>query len=263
MIVRRVLGVCAKTRRFAAESGVWLPAIFSTASGIECFNSAAQFSPTDHRQYPKTSHNDVYCFPSLVRHLAKKPSGGAAGGGLAFDDFSTKEMENLMEKALDHFRGELSNVRAGRASPGMLDHISVIAYGEKTPMKAVGTVIVKDPQLLGVSVFDPDTVDAVVKAIRESPLNLNPSAEGTEILVPIPKPTKEGLQGLAKVVAKEAEKCKVSVRNGRKVGLEQAKQLVSEDDKKRAEKDVQKLTDKFVGEVDRIKQVKEKELLHW
>lgn len=123
-----------------------------------------------------------------------------------------------MEKAIEHLKTELSGVRPGRASPGMLDHLTVVAYGDKMPIRAVGTVSVKDPQMLGVSVFDPETAEAVAKAIRDCPLALNPSVEGSEVLVPIPRPTQEGLAGMAKMVAKEAEKCKVGLR--RSVGVD-------------------------------------------
>ncbi|PSC69617.1 ribosome recycling factor [Micractinium conductrix] len=162
-----------------------------------------------------------------------------------------------MERALGHMQGELANIRTGRASPGMLDHLKVDVYGDRMPLKACGSVSVRDPQLLAVTVFDSDAVPAVVKAIAESPLKLNPRAEGQEVLVPIPRPTAETLAAMIKVCRAEAENAKVSVRHARKAAMDAAKKLASEDERKRVEKEVQKLTDDYIAQVESVMTKKE------
>lgn len=192
----------------------------------------------------------------------KKASAGAtasaAGDTAAFDAAPTKE---LMSKAVDHLQHELAGLRTGRATPGMLDHLKVEVYGERMPLKACGTVLVRDPQLLAVTVFDPSTLGAVQKSIHDSPLQLNPVVEGQEVLVPIPRPTQETMQAMMKVCKSEGEQAKVSVRHARKAAMDEVKKAgLSEDERHRIEKEVQKLTDDFVGQIDRIVQDKEKSI---
>eukprot|EP00803_Ostreobium_quekettii_P006075 evm.model.scf_554.5 EVM.evm.TU.scf_554.5 scf_554:72770-74035(-) len=182
---------------------------------------------------------------------------------VAYEDFSTSEVEATMQRVIERLKGELANIRPGRASPGMLDHVEVRAYGERMPLKSLAAVSVRDPQLLAATVFDPATADAVAKAIRESPLQLTAQLEegGSEILVPLPRPTREGLAAMARVAGKEAEAAKVGVRQARKAGMDAAGGLGGEDDVKRAERDVQRLTDRYIGEVERIRQAKEREIM--
>lgn len=197
----------AALRLVTRNCGRFLPAL------TPAFYSAA-FLPSTTGPFPcaRRPHDDLLELSVISRHFSKK-SGGKANAPITPEGFSLKHPQELMEKAIEHLKTELTGVRPGRASPGMLDHLTVVAYGDKMPMKAVGTVSVKDPQMLGVSVFDPETAEAVAKAIRECPMALNPSVEGSEVLVPIPRPTREGLAGMAKMVAKEAEKCKVGSKN--------------------------------------------------
>lgn len=161
---------------------------------------------------------------------------------------------------MDHLQHELSNIRTGRATSGMLDHLKVDVYGERLPLKAVGSATVRDPQLLAVTLFDPSTLDAVVAAIANSPLQLNPRAEGQEVLVPVPSPTAETLAALGKVCRAEGEAAKVAVRHVRKGAMEAAKGLASEDERRRLEREAQTLTDKYVAEVERLVEAKQKDI---
>lgn len=157
----------------------------------------------------------------------------------------------MMAKSIDHFQHELANIRMGRATPGMLDHLKVDAYGEKLPMKAVGTVSVKSPQLLAVTVFDSGLVNSVASCIASSPLELNPRVDGQEILVPIPSPTHETLEAMKKLCKGEAENAKVSIRQARKQAMSACgKEITCKDTKFSIEKQIQKLTDDFVIQVE-------------
>jgi ribosome recycling factor len=165
-----------------------------------------------------------------------------------------------MERAIEHLQHELANLRTGRATPGMLDHLKADVYGEKLPLKAVGSVSVRDAQLLVVTLFDPATVEAVVAAIAHSPLRLTPRAEGQEVLVPVPQPTAETLAALAKVCRSEGEAAKVSMRHVRKGAMEAARGAASEDERRRLEKEVQAVTDKYVAEADRLVEAKQADI---
>ena len=156
---------------------------------------------------------------------------------------------------------ELANIRMGRATPGMLDHLKVDAYGEKMPMKAVGTVTVRSPQLLAVTVFDPNLADSVASCISSSPLQFNARVEGQEVLVPIPPPTNETIDAMKKLCRSEAEAAKVSVRHTRKLAMAAASQFPSEDEQHHAEKLVQKMTDRFISEIDDIVSRKQKSIV--
>jgi len=159
----------------------------------------------------------------------------------------------MMDHAIEHLQHELANIRTGRATPGMLDHLKVEAYGERVPLKAVGTVSVRDPQLLSVTLFDPSLAEAVTSGIARSPLKLNPRAEGQEVLVPVPPPTTETLAAMGKVCKSEGENAKVSVRHARKVAMDLVRSSEApEDDRRRLEKEVQQLTDKYIEEAERL-----------
>jgi ribosome recycling factor len=166
-----------------------------------------------------------------------------------------------MLKAIDHLQHELANIRTGRATPGMLDHLKIDAYGEKLPMKAVGSVSVRDSHLLVVTLFDPTHMGAtVVSAIAKSPLKLTPRIEGQEILVPVPPPTAETVEAMRKLCKAEGEAAKVSIRHARKLALDAARALPSDDAKFLIERQVQKLTDKYIEEIEQLVASKQKDI---
>ena len=178
----------------------------------------------------------------------------ARSGGEAGDvEFDIEEYRVMMRKSVEHLQHELANIRMGRATPGMLDHLHVVAYGEKLPMKAVGTVTVKSSQLLAVTCFDPNLADSVAKCIEESPLRLRAQVEKDgQLLVPIPAPTHETIDAMLKLCKGEAEAAKVSIRNARKLANAATRSLQSKDETFAATQRIQKLTDDFIGEVEGI-----------
>jgi len=243
-----------KSRRVASSGGAvaletnTLRHVFSN-SLVGAVPPPAVFSGTQLRHYAK---------------IPKKAKGNAAstpGGGGEAVTIDLQQYEKQMNAAIEHLQHELANVRTGRATPGMLDHLKIEAYGERVPMKAVGSVSVRDSQLLAVTLFDPGLVDAVVAGIAQSPLKLNPRAEGQEILVPVPSPTAETLTVMSKMCKSEGETAKVSVRHARKVALDAVKALGSEDERRKLEKSVQQLTDKFITEADELVAMKTKDML--
>jgi ribosome recycling factor len=170
-----------------------------------------------------------------------------------------------MAAAIDHLQHELAGVRTGRANPGLLESLPVDHLGERRPLKALAAVTVRNAQVLAVSVFDPDDAAAVVKAIRDSPLALHAAAEGGELLVRLPRLTSEAVEKLVKLVHQEAEAAHVSVRRARARALDALKKAYgagagSADERKRHEKGVQRLHDKYVAEVDRHRKAKDDEL---
>jgi ribosome recycling factor len=199
-----------------------------------------------------------------LNRLAEGKGGGgaaAAAADAAADAFDLKPFQKQMAAAMEHLQHELANIRTGRATPGMLDHLKIEAYGEKMPMKAVGTVSVRDSQLLAVTMFDPGLVEAVVAGIASSPLKLNPRAEGQEVLVPVPSPTAETLAAMGKMCKGEGETAKVQIRHARKVALDAVKGMGSEDGRRRAEKEVQQLTDRYIADIEAIVAAKQKDIL--
>mgnify|MGYP002628765686 CR=1 FL=1 len=148
-----------------------------------------------------------------------------------------------------------------RATPGMLDHLHVNAYGEKLPMKAVGTVSVKSSQMLAVTCFDASLAGAVASCIEESPLKLRAQIEKDgQLLVPIPAPTHETVDAMLKLCKGEAEAAKVSIRNARKLANSATRSLQSKDETFAATQSIQKLTDEFIEEVDGILKQKAKDI---
>ncbi|KDD76311.1 ribosome recycling factor [Helicosporidium sp. ATCC 50920] len=174
-----------------------------------------------------------------------------------FDMTSTREM---MDKAIAHLQQELAGLRAGRATPAMLDHIRASVHGEHTSLKALGTAVVKSPQLLMYTPFDPDTANTIANAIRESPLGLNPRTEGSEILISIPRPTAEMLASMKKVCRTEADEAKIAIRHARKLAMDVVKKVSAKDERHRLEKEVQKVTDGYVDKVGDIEKAKEKSI---
>ncbi len=177
-----------------------------------------------------------------------------------------KSTEQRMGKSIDAFKSDLSKVRTGRAHTGILDHVIIDYYGTPTPLNQVAKVTLLDARTIGVSPFEKKMVQAVEKAIRESDLGLNPAAMGETIRVPMPALTEERRKELIKVVRHEAENARVAVRNLRRDAnhaLKEAlkKKEVSENDERRAQDEVQKLTDRHVTEIDALLQQKESELM--
>lgn len=172
-------------------------------------------------------------------------------------------LQKRMDGAIQNLKTEMSGLRTGRASVSMLEPVTVDVYGSKMPLNQVGTVGVPEPRLLTVQVWDMNNSSAVEKAIRESGLGLNPQAEGALIRVPVPELNEERRKELSKVAGQYAESARVSVRNVRRDGMDDIKKDkdLSEDDKKRLEKEVQELTDSKIKEVDDILASKEKDIM--
>ena len=180
-------------------------------------------------------------------------------------DLDLDDVERRMAGSLNSLKTEFMGLRAGRASTGMLEPIMVEAYGSKMPMTQVGNISAPEPRLLTVTVWDASLTSAVEKAIRESDLGLNPMAEGTLIRVPIPDLSEERRRDMVKVAGRYAEAARVSVRNVRRDGIEAARKmqkesLISEDELRDLETNVQKLTDDHVKMIDDALANKEREI---
>lgn len=177
-----------------------------------------------------------------------------------------KNTEARMKKSLEAFKVDLGKVRTGRAHTGLLDHVMVDYYGTPTALNQVAKITLLDARTIGVTPFEKKMVQAADKAIRDADLGLNPATMGDTIRVPMPSLTEERRRELAKVVHKEAEAARVAVRNLRRDAnhhLKEAlkKKEVSENDERRAQDDVQKLTDRHIAEIDRLLKEKEAELM--
>ena len=177
-----------------------------------------------------------------------------------------KTTEQKMLKSVDALKADLSKIRTGRAHTGLLDHIQVDYYGSMVPLSQVSQVGLGDARTITVQPWEKKMIPVVEKAIRESDLGLNPATTGDIVRVPMPVLTEQRRKELVKVVKPEGEAAKVAIRNLRRDANHHVKELlkaktISEDDDRRAEETVQKLTDRFVGEVDRIVADKEKEVL--
>eukprot|EP00879_Flechtneria_rotunda_P009228 GHRR01009661.1.p1 GENE.GHRR01009661.1~~GHRR01009661.1.p1 ORF type:complete len:268 (+),score=94.17 GHRR01009661.1:84-887(+) len=165
----------------------------------------------------------------------------AAAGAAEETDYDPEPVDRLMQQAVEHYAHELTGVRTGRANPGLIENLLVDAHGDKLPLKACGTVTVRNPQLLVVVLFDQSLAKAVEKAIRQSPLSLNPTTEGAEVLVKLPRITKESIERMVKLVNMEAEGAHQSIRRARQKGMDAIKKAfkaASTDHRKRAEKEV-------------------------
>ncbi len=177
-----------------------------------------------------------------------------------------KNTEQKMQKSIDTLKSDLSKVRTGRAHTGILDHVMVDYYGTPTQIAQVANVTLIDARTIGVQPWEKKMLQSIEKAIRESDLGLNPSSVGDLIRVPTPALTEERRKEMVKLVKNEGENAKIAIRNIRRDANEGLKKLlkdkaISEDDERRAQDDVQKLTDKFVAEIDRLVVEKEKEVL--
>ena len=174
-----------------------------------------------------------------------------------------KDSRAGMEKALESTRREFATVRSGKASPSMLDVVRVDAYGSMLPLNQVATVNSPEPRLLLVTPFDKGQTKAIEKAIRESGLGLEPSTQGNVIRVPLPQMNEQRRKELVKLVHKYAEEGRIAIRHARTHGRDLLKKLdgAPEDDKKHAEKDLQKVHDEYVGKIDAIVKSKEAEIM--
>ena len=180
--------------------------------------------------------------------------------------FDIADVKRRMDGALNALKHELGGLRTGRASSSLLEPVHVEAYGASMSLSQVATVSVPEPRLISVQVWDRGMVGAVEKAIRSAGLGLNPVTDGQMIRLPIPELTEERRKELAKLVGQYAEKAKVAVRNVRRDGMDHLKQDekkhdISEDERKRLEHEVQKLTDDTIKEIDELAHAKEKEIL--
>jgi len=177
-----------------------------------------------------------------------------------------KTAEQKMAKSLDALKHDLAKVRTGRAHTGLLDHIHVDYYGSMMPLNQVANVTLADARTIGVQPFEKKMIPVVEKAIRDSDLGLNPATSGDLIRIPMPALTEERRKELTKVVHKEAEAARIAVRNVRREANEHLKKLLkdkqcSEDDERHALVDLQKLTDRFIADIDKVMQAKEADLM--
>ena len=175
----------------------------------------------------------------------------------------TKHARELMHKAIESTKREFSTIRSNKASPSLLDLVRVEAYGNPMPLNQVAMVAAPEPRLITVQPFDKSLTQAIEKAIRDADLGLNPATQGALIRVPLPALSQERRKELVKVVHKLAEEGRIAVRHARTDALSRIKKLehVSEDDKTRGEKEVQKLTDEHIKQIDGLIHAKEAEIM--
>lgn len=176
------------------------------------------------------------------------------------------DAKERMQKSVEALKNTLSKIRTGRAHPALLDGLTVDYYGASTPLKQLASIVAEDARTLAITVFDKSITQAVEKAIMTSDLGLNPMSAGTVIRVPLPPLTEERRRDLVKIVRGEAEGGRVAVRNIRRDANSDLKALlkekeISEDEERRGQDDIQKLTDAAVKEIDTILEAKEKELM--
>jgi ribosome recycling factor len=180
--------------------------------------------------------------------------------------YNKGDLERRMTGAVDALKSDLQGLRTGRANTSLLDPIVVEVYGSNMPLNQVATVSAPEPRLLSVQVWDKSNVTPVEKAIRNAGLGINPITDGNNIRLPIPDMTEDRRKELAKLASQYAEKAKIAVRNVRRDGnddlkTDEKKKEISEDDRKRAEAEVQKITDAAIADIDTAFASKEKEIL--
>ena len=180
--------------------------------------------------------------------------------------YDKADLERRMAGAVESLKGDLGGLRTGRASTSLLDPVTVEVYGAHMPLNQVATVSVPEPRMISVQVWDKSNVGPVEKAIRSAGLGLNPINDGNTLRLPIPDLTEERRKELAKLAGQYAEKAKVAVRNVRRDGMDalktdEKKGVFSEDERKRLETEVQKLTDATIADIDTVADAKEKEIL--
>jgi ribosome recycling factor len=174
--------------------------------------------------------------------------------------------EQKMHKSVESLKHDLAKIRTGRAHTGLLDHIQVEYYGSVVPLSQVANVGLGDARTITVQPWEKKMLQVIEKAIRESDLGLNPAAQGEMLRIPMPPLTEERRREMTKVVRHEGENARVAVRNLRRDAIHQLKEMmkkkeISEDDERRAQDEVQKLTDRFVSDIDKLVAEKEKELM--
>jgi ribosome recycling factor len=177
-----------------------------------------------------------------------------------------KTIEGKMQKSVESLKTDLAKIRTGRAHTGLLDHVMVEYYGSMVPVTQVANITLIDARTLGVQTWEKPMLGKVERAIRDSDLGLNPANMGELLRVPMPALTEERRRDLTKVVRHEGENAKIAIRNLRRDGNQQLKDAVkdkaiSEDDERRGEDEIQKLTDKYVAEIDKLLAHKEQELM--
>jgi ribosome recycling factor len=177
-----------------------------------------------------------------------------------------KTTEQKMARSIEAFKTDLAKVRTGRAHTGLLDHVMVDYYGSATPLNQLAKITLLDARTIGVAPFDKKMLPAVEKAIRDANLGLNPASMGDTVRVPMPALTEERRKELIKVVRHDAENARIGIRNLRRDANHQLKEAlkkkeVSENDERRTQDEVQKLTDRSIGEIDKLLQQKEAELM--
>ena len=180
--------------------------------------------------------------------------------------YDKSDLERRMAGAVEALKSDLAGLRTGRASTALLDPVMVTVYGSSMPLNQVATVSAPEPRMLSVQVWDKSNVGPVDKAIRSAGLGLNPIVDGQMLRLPIPEMTQERRKELAKLAGQYAEKARIAVRNVRRDGMDslktdEKKGVFSEDERKRHETEVQKLTDGIVAELDATATAKEKEIL--
>ena len=180
-------------------------------------------------------------------------------------DLIKNDISNRMDSSISSLKMEMSGIRAGRASPSMLDTIKVDVYGSKMPINQIGNITTPEPRLINIDIWDQGNVNAVEKAIRESDLGINPSIEGTLIRLPLPQLTEERKLEYIKLAKKIGEASKVAIRNIRRDGIEQFKKLekdkeIGEDESKKLQSDVEEITSMHVKLIDSIVSDKEVDL---
>ena len=180
--------------------------------------------------------------------------------------YDKSDIERRMQGAVESLKGDLAGLRTGRANTSLLDPVVVEVYGSMMPLNQVATVSAPEPRMLSVQVWDKGNVSAVEKGIAHANLGLNPMQDGQTLRIPMPDLTEERRKDLAKLAGKYAEGAKIAIRNVRRDGMEalkedEKKKEISEDDRKRSEDEVQKLTDKYTAEADAAAEAKEKEIM--
>ncbi|MCH2459318.1 MAG: ribosome recycling factor [Henriciella sp.] len=180
--------------------------------------------------------------------------------------YDKADIERRMKGAVESLKGDLSGLRTGRANTSLLDPVVVEVYGSMMPLNQVATVSAPEPRMLSVQVWDKANVSAVEKGIAKANLGLNPMQDGQTIRLPMPDLTEERRKDLAKLAGEYGEKGKIAIRNVRRDGMEalkedEKKKEISEDERKRSEEEVQKLTDKYVAETDEAVEKKTQEIL--
>jgi ribosome recycling factor len=182
------------------------------------------------------------------------------------DQFDLPDLKRRMQGAVQTLRQELGGLRTGRATTSLLEPLEIEAYGQRMPINQVATLSVPEARMLSVQVWDKSMVSAVEKAIRDSNLGLSPTTEGTTLRIRIPELNEQRRKEMVKIAHRYTEEAKVAVRHVRRDGIDTLKKLlkdkdISEDDDKRLQADVQKVTDQFVSEIDQTLANKEKEIM--